>query len=361
MAAELQVKVEEPFRKHKGYLPCVDVEGRYHLFGGGYEDFPPFGRNCEQRVLFAVDIVRDFSPKRMTVECRPEADQILQIDDVVVRLLIVRAQGEFQTDKFRGPFLRVEIRECNECAAAAASLEFLDKRGTASASIDAKSGSLLSNSSGKVSYRLIISSPSRPNGLDTLPTVSSVFIVLLGGGSFPFGRSLRFLGLCGGSGCCFSPFGLDSLRLLFVGFFLRCEACLFGLLLFAGQLLRLGGYLGGLLAHPFFELGIGCGFVESSFGNASEEVLLVHHTLVGEDGAAGVRGLCTLLEPFQGFVEIQVDGSRIRVRIVGTNLFDELAIAWRPAVCDNDMIKGVAFLTVARKSDFTGICLNVLD
>ena len=128
MAAELQVKVEEPFRKHKGYLPCVDVEGRYHLFGGGYEDFPPFGRNCEQRVLFAVDIVRDFSPKRMTVERRPEADQILQIDDVVVRLLIVRAQGEFQTDKFRGPFLRVEIRECNECAAAAASLEFLDKK-----------------------------------------------------------------------------------------------------------------------------------------------------------------------------------------------------------------------------------------
>ena len=101
-----------------------------------------------------------------------------------------------------------------------------------------------------------------------------------------------------------------------------------------------------------FLFGIGCGFVESSFGNASEEVLLVHHTLVGEDGAAGVRGLCTLLEPFQGFVEIQVDGSRIRVRIVGTNLFDELAIAWRPAVCDNDMIKGVAFLTVARKSDF---------
>ena len=52
-----------------------------------------------------------------------------------------------------------------------------------------------------------------------------------------------------------------------------------------------------------------------------------------------------MLEPFQGFVEIQVDGSRIRVRIVGSDLFDKFTITWRPAVCNDDMVERIALLT----------------
>ena len=182
------------------------------------------------------------------------------------------------------------------------------------------------------------------------------------GGGFALGGGLSgscgsFLGLCGGfrlAGCCFGS-GLllgDGLRTLLVHLGLGGHAGFLGRTGVGGELVVLRGDAALFVAQPFVESGLGVRFREGSFGNASKQVLLVKHALVGEDGPTGVGGLCAFEQPIQSFFEVQIDRSRIRVGVVGSQLFDEFTITWRPAVGGDDMIEGVAFLTMTCQTNF---------
>ena len=51
-------------------------------------------------------------------------------------------------------------------------------------------------------------------------------------------------------------------------------------------------------------------------------------------------------------LEVQVDRSRIRVGVVGTQLLDEFTITWRSAISGNDVIEGITLLTVTCQTNF---------
>ena len=116
------------------------------------------------------------------------------------------------------------------------------------------------------------------------------------------------------------------------------------------------GNLSVFLVHPLVELGLSGSLVESAFCYTTQEVFFVEHAFVRKDCATSIGGLCAFLQPVECPIGIQLDCSRIGIRVVSTKFFDELTIAWRPAICGNDVVEGVAFFTVACQTNFYRHC-----
>ena len=113
-------------------------------------------------------------------------------------------------------------------------------------------------------------------------------------GCFLSDRSFLFL--------CNGAFGLSLLgsyrfRLFFFGFDFGGGAGLIGGAGIACYFGTLGSSLGALFVEPFVEFGFGVGFRERAFGNTAQKVLLIHYTLLREDCAACICGLCAFLQP----------------------------------------------------------------
>ena len=88
------------------------------------------------------------------------------------------------------------------------------------------------------------------------------------------------------------------------------------------------------------------------YGYTAQQVLLVEYALVRKNRTAGVRGLRAFHQPIQSPFEIELDRSRIRNRVVGTQFLNEFAITWRSAICGNDMIERRSFLSVTCQTNF---------
>ena len=149
-------------------------------------------------------------------------------------------------------------------------------------------------------------------------------------GGFALGGSP--FGLSGGSGFGSLLLG-DRLRTLLLHLGLGSQTCLLGSLGVGGELRLLRSDLAQLLLHPLVELGLGIRLRESALGYTAQQVLLVEYALVRKNRTAGVRGLRAFHQPIQSPFEIELDRSRIRNRVVGTQFLDELAITWRSAIC----------------------------
>ena len=106
-----------------------------------------------------------------------------------------------------------------------------------------------------------------------------------------------------------------------------------------------------LLFEPFVKAFINLFFSQCAFFDSFQKVLLQKNPFIGKNGSAGIRWLCTFLQPLQGGVEVQIDGRWIGVRIVLADLLDESSVPWRPAVCSYDGEDGAAFAAMALQSD----------
>ena len=111
-----------------------------------------------------------------------------------------------------------------------------------------------------------------------------------------------------------------------------------------------------LLREPCLKLLFGFRLVKGALLNALQEVLLEAYPLAREDHACRVSGLCTYLQPIQSSIEIQIYCGRISVGVVRTDPLNKLSISWSPAVCDYDLIKGVALTAESLQSD---LCCHV--
>ena len=87
---------------------------------------------------------------------------------------------------------------------------------------------------------------------------------------------------------------------------------------------------------------------------------MVHHTLVLEDGSGGVRHLSTDLQPVEGAVVNHVDGGRVGVGVVGADLLDETTVPLGAGIGGDDVVKGLALLTVTLEAEACGHLKNVL-
>ena len=175
-----------------------------------------------------------------------------------------------------------------------------------------------------------------------LPTLIMVGLLML---------LLRMLAKSGGSGFGSLLLG-DRLRTLLLHLGLGSQTCLLGSLGVGGELRLLRSDLAQLLLHPLVELGLGIRLRESALGYTAQQVLLVEYALVRKNRTAGVRGLRAFHQPIQSPFEIELDRSRIRNRVVGTQFLDEFAITWRSAICGNDMIERRSFLSVTCQTNF---------
>ena len=143
-------------------------------------------------------------------------------------------------------------------------------------------------------------------------------------------------------------------------------------LLLVGELLgtrffRSSGELGGLLgnlaflvAQPLLEFLLGLFFREGTFLHTIEQVIVVHNPFVFEDGAGRITHFSTNLQPVKGAVMHHIDGGGVGIRIVGAELLDEAAIALGAGVCGDNVVEGLAFLTVTLESEACGHLKNVL-
>ncbi len=107
-----------------------------------------------------------------------------------------------------------------------------------------------------------------------------------------------------------------------------------------------------LLSFPGVETTLCFGFVKSAFLYATLKMLHEKHAFVGEDGANGVGGLSTNVDPIQSTLEVQSYCSRISVRIIRTYPFNKFTISWCPAIGDNNRIERIVLATMTLQSDF---------
>ena len=187
-------------------------------------------------------------------------------------------------------------------------------------------------------------------------------------GSFRLSGSCSFCGLCGnGSRCSF----LLSFRSRFDGREFSEARVIDGLFRlhpssecrfrFTGEFSDFRSHFVVLFTHPRFELLLSFRFGEGAFFYAVEEVIVVHDALVLHQSTRGVRHFSAHLQPMQRTVVIEVDGRRIRVRVVRADFFDETAVARSAGVCGYDVVEGLALFTVALKAEASCHVRNVLE
>jgi len=81
-------------------------------------------------------------------------------------------------------------------------------------------------------------------------------------------------------------------------------------------------------------------------------MLEIKHPFVGEDAANGIRGLCTLVQPIERFLAIELNRSRNSQRIVRADFLDEFTIPGRTGIGYYDEVKWSFLRPVALQSDF---------
>jgi hypothetical protein len=95
-----------------------------------------------------------------------------------------------------------------------------------------------------------------------------------------------------------------------------------------------------MLFVPFLELDHGRSLVEKVQAHTTEQMLQVQNALVGKDTTHGISGLCALVQPFQGFLTIDLNGGRNGQGIVSADLLDEFTISRRTGIGYYDEIEG---------------------
>ena len=146
-----------------------------------------------------------------------------------------------------------------------------------------------------------------------------------------------------------------------VHFLFSFEACSLLFVAGAGQRIDLRLNLGVLVGHPLFEALLCLFFGERALLHTVQEVVVVDDAFVLHQRANGVGHLRTDLQPVQCTVVLDFDGRRVRVRVVGADLFDESAITWSASVSCYYVVEWFAFFTVALESQSSCHERNVLE
>ena len=154
--------------------------------------------------------------------------------------------------------------------------------------------------------------------------------------------------------------GSDLLGTGLVHFLLRGEGLSAGLISGSGNLTGLLVHFALLVVEPCLKLVVGLLLGEGALFNAVEEVVVVHHAFVFEDGACSMRHLGTDLQPVQGAIVDHVNGGGVGVGIVGADFLDETTVALGAGIGGDNVVEGLSFLTVALETEACGHVKNVL-
>ena len=112
------------------------------------------------------------------------------------------------------------------------------------------------------------------------------------------------------------------------------------------EAIYLGLNLGIAGGHPLGKTLIGHLLGDGSFGDSILQVFAHHHPFVGENGTAGVGGLGSVLEPLDGFIQLNVNGGRVGVGVVGTQTLNESPVSWSTCIRHHNMIKRTTLFTM---------------
>ena len=85
------------------------------------------------------------------------------------------------------------------------------------------------------------------------------------------------------------------------------------------------------------------------------------NTLIRKDSAAYETRLSTDLYPSKSPIEIEIDSSRVSVRIVRADLLDVTTITWSTCVCHYNVEECEILLSVALKTNFNSHCESVFN
>jgi hypothetical protein len=81
-------------------------------------------------------------------------------------------------------------------------------------------------------------------------------------------------------------------------------------------------------------------------------MLQEQNALVRKDPANGVRGLCAVMQPFEGFLTIDLDSSWNSKWIVSSDFLNELTVSWSSGIGYYDKVERSFFTPVSLESDF---------
>ena len=180
------------------------------------------------------------------------------------------------------------------------------------------------------------------------------------GGSFGFGSGGFALGALGGFGSSLGggfslkgglTLGGDGGSLGLVGLLLGLETSLAGVAGVVLDIATLAVYLGFFGLQPLVELDIGLLLADGTLLDTDLEVTTEEDTLIAEDATDGVAGLSTILDPFDGAVEVEVDGGGVGQRIVGAKLLDKSSISRCTTIRNNDVVERLILFTMTLKSN----------
>jgi len=81
-------------------------------------------------------------------------------------------------------------------------------------------------------------------------------------------------------------------------------------------------------------------------------MLQEQYPFVRKDPANSVSRLCTVVQPFQCFLTVNLNSSRNSEWVVSSDLLDELTVSWSSGIGYDDEIKRPFFTPVSLESDF---------
>ena len=102
-----------------------------------------------------------------------------------------------------------------------------------------------------------------------------------------------------------------------------------------------------MLTMPCLEFGHCSSIIKQSQFHTPQQVLQVQYSLERENTANCIGGLSSLVQPFQCFLTIELDGSGYSKRVVSSDLLDELTVSWRTCIGYHNEVEGPLFAAVA--------------
>lgn len=107
-----------------------------------------------------------------------------------------------------------------------------------------------------------------------------------------------------------------------------------------------------MLFVPFLELGHGRCLVEKAQLHTAKKVFQVKYTLERQDLTNCICGLCAFMQPIQGSLAVQLDGSRNCKGIISPQFLDELPVSWSTGVSYYNKVEGSLLRPMTLESDF---------
>ena len=129
----------------------------------------------------------------------------------------------------------------------------------------------------------------------------------------------------------------------------------------SSKLIGCQGHFAFFLTQPLLKLGLGLFLGEGSFFDAVQQVVVVHHTFVLQDGAGSVGHFCTNLQPIEGAIVHDVNRGGVGVGVIGTDFLDKTTVALCAGVGSYKMEEGLPFLTVTLEAEACCHLKNVLE